>query len=74
MCEAEIWFWEALGAEVGFEGAPKEDGREMKFDSTPLKKDIFLEGPTLRRQSPGKHGLKGSGKMELDVGKMCGEV
>lgn len=29
-----------------------------------------MEGPRLRRQNTKKHGLKGSGKMELDEGKL----
>lgn len=67
VCELGIWFWETLGADVGFEGAPKEDGREMQFDSIPLKRGYLL-GPRPRKQSIGIHGLKGSEKMELDGG------
>lgn len=35
------------------------------------KEDIFLKGLTPRRQSKGKHGVKGSEKMEPGVGKLC---
>lgn len=47
VCEEEIWFGETLGTDVGCEDAHKEDGREMKFDSTPLKK--HLGGPHTKK-------------------------
>lgn len=63
-CELGIWFWENLRADVGFEGAPKEAGREMQFDSIPLKRGHLL-GPRPRKQSIGMHGLKGSKRWNL---------
>lgn len=72
---AAVWgegfgFWEILGAEVGLEGAPQENGGKLWFDSTPLGRG-HLRGPQTEEAKPGKARLGGIRKKS---GACCGEA
>lgn len=55
VCEVkDLGFGETLGAEVGLEGAPQENGGKLWFDSTPLRRGHFLGGPQTEEAKPGK--------------------
>lgn len=72
VCEAkDLGFGETLGAEVGLEGAPQEDGGKLWFDSTPLRRGHFLGGPQTEEAKPGKARLGGIRKTG---GACCGEA
>lgn len=45
VCKVGIRVWEPLEADGGFEGAPQEDGGEIWFDSTLLKRGHLLGRP-----------------------------